>query len=81
MLFLPYKLRNILVTCLSDNKDNSFSNLIRKSKRFLESYDNNSEKMQINYLDQLNNKEYESLFGIQKKILPNSLYFFLMKQF
>ena len=39
---------------------------MRKFKRFLESYDKDSEKMQINYLDQLNNKEHESLFE-QKK--------------
>ena len=74
MLFLPNKLRNILISCLSDNKNNSFSNFMRKFKRFLESYDKNSEKMQINYLDQLNNKEYESLFEAEKKILPNSLF-------
>ena len=56
MLFLPNKLRNILISCLSDNKENSFSNFMRKFKRFLESYDKDSEKMQINYIDQLNNK-------------------------
>ncbi len=43
-----------------------FLNFMRKFKRFLESYDNDTEKMQINYLDQLNNKEYEGLFGSEK---------------
>ncbi len=74
MLFLPNKLKYILISCLSDNKENAFSNFMRKFKRFLESYDNDSEKMQINYLDQLNNKEYEGLFGSEKKSLPNSLF-------
>ncbi len=74
MLFLPNKIKHILIACLSDNKENSFLNFMRKFKRFLESYDNDSEKMQINYLDQLNNKEYESLFGTEKKLLPNSLF-------
>ena len=52
-----------------------FLNFIRKFKRFLESYDNDTEKMQINYLDQLNNTEYESLFGAEKNLLPNSLFY------
>ena len=74
MLFLPNKLKYILISCLSDNKENIFLNFMRKFKRFLESYDNDTEKMQINYLDQLNNKEYEGLFGSEKKSLPNSLF-------
>ena len=74
MLFLPNKLKYILISCLSDNKENFFLNFMRKFKRFLESYDNDTEKMQINYLDQLNNTEYESLFGAEKNLLPNSLF-------
>ena len=74
MLFLPIKLRRILITCLSDNKENSFLNFMRKFKRFLEGYDNDPEKMQINFLDQLNNKEHEDLFGLEKKVIPNSVF-------
>ncbi len=74
MLFLPKKLKYILIDSLSDNKENSFLNFLRKFKRFLESYDKELEKMQINYLDQLNNKEYKGLFGSEKKILSNSLF-------
>ena len=74
MLFLPDKLKYLLISCLSDKKENVFLNFMRKFKRFLESYDNDTEKMQINYLDQLNNKEYEGLFGAEKKSLPNSLF-------
>ena len=74
MLFLPNKLKYILISCLSDNKENVFLNFMRKFKRFLESYDIDTEKMQINYLDQLNNREYEGLFGSEKKSLPNSLF-------
>ncbi len=74
MLFLPIKLRRILITCLSDNKENSFLNFMRKFKRFLEGYDNDPEKMQINFLDQLNNKEHEDLFGLEKKVIPNSAF-------
>ena len=73
-LFLPSKLKYILISCLSDNKENVFLNFMRKFKRFLESYDDDIEKMQINYLDQLNHKEYEGLFGEEKKSLPNSLF-------
>ena len=40
MLFLPNKLKYILIANLSDNKENSFLNFMRKFKRFLESYDN-----------------------------------------
>ena len=74
MLFLPNKLKYNLISYLSDNKENFFLNFMRKFKRFLESYDNDIEKMQINYLDQLNHKEYEGLFGEEKKSLPNSLF-------
>ena len=74
MLFLPTNLKKILIACLSDNKENSFLNYMRKFKRFLESYNNDTEKMQINYLDQLNNEEYKDLFGSKKKSLPNSLF-------
>ena len=74
MLFLPNKLKYILISYLSDNKENFFLNFMRKFKRFLESYDDDIEKMQINYLDQLNHKEYEGLFGEEKKSLPNSLF-------
>ena len=74
MLFLPDKLKYILISYLSDNKENFLLNFMRKFKRFLESYDDDIEKMQINYLDQLNHKEYEGLFGEEKKSLPNSLF-------
>ena len=74
MLFLPNKLKYILISYLSDNKENFLLNFMRKFKRFLESYDDDIEKMQINYLDQLNHKEYEGLFGEEKKSLPNSLF-------
>ena len=74
MLLLPNRIKHILITYLSDNKENSFLNFMRKFKRFLESYDNDTEKMQINYLDQLNNKEYEGLFSSEKKLLPKSLF-------
>ena len=74
MLFLPNKLKYIMISCLSDKKENAFLNFMRKFKRFLESYDNDIEKMQINYLDQLNNKEYEGLFGSEKESLPDSLF-------
>ena len=74
MLFLPIKFRYLLIACLTDNKENSFLNLIRKFKRFLESYDNDEEKMQINYLDQLDDKEYRGLFNEEKKILHDSLF-------
>ena len=74
MRFLPNKFKDTLITVLSDNKENSFLNFMRKFKRFLESYDNDIEKMQINFLDQLNNKEYEGLFGLEKKPPPISLF-------
>ena len=74
MSFFPNKFKDALIAVLSDNKENSFLNFMRKFKRFLESYDNDTEKMQINYLDQLNNKEYESLFGLEKKPPPISLF-------
>ncbi len=74
MLLLPNKLKYILISCLSDKKENIFLDFMRKFKRFLENYDNDIEKMQINFLDQLNNKEYEGLFGAIKKPLPNSLF-------
>ncbi|MAI75671.1 MAG: asparagine synthase (glutamine-hydrolyzing) [Rickettsiales bacterium] len=74
MFFLPKNLKHILVSYLSDNKENSFLNFMRKFKRFLESYDYDTEKMQINFLDQLNNKEYKDLFGSEKKLLSNSLF-------
>ncbi len=74
MLFLPNKLKYALIACLSDNKENSFLNFMRKFKRFLENYEENSDNMQINYLDQLNNTEYVSLFGIKKKKLPCHLF-------
>jgi asparagine synthase (glutamine-hydrolysing) len=74
MLFLPNKFKQILINNLTDKKENVFFNFMRKFKRFLESYDNELEKMQINYLDQLNNKEYEDLFETEKKILSDSLF-------
>ena len=74
MLFLPDKLKYVLINNLTDKKENSFLNFLRKFKRFLESYDSELEKMQINYLDQLNSKEYEGLFGSEKEILSNSLF-------
>ncbi len=74
MRFWPNKLKDTLITVLSDNKENSFLNFMRKFKRFLESYDDDIEKMQINFLDQLNNKEYEGLFGLEKKPPPISLF-------
>ena len=74
MLFLPYKIRLSLIKNLSDSKDNSFLNLIRKFKRFLENYDNDPSKMQINYLDQINNKEFLELFGLNKQPLSRSLF-------
>ena len=74
MLFLPNKLKYILISYLSDNKENFLLNFMRKFKRFLESYDDDIEKMQINYLDQLNHKEYEGLFAEEKKLLPNSIF-------
>ena len=66
MYYMPEQLKLILINTLSDKKENRFFNFLRKLKRFLESYDNNSENMQINYLDQLNNKEYLDLFGFEK---------------
>ena len=74
MLFLPNKFKQILINNLTDKKENVFFNFMRKFKRFLESYDNELEKMQINYLDQLNNKQYEYLFETEKKILSDSLF-------
>ncbi len=74
MLFLPTKLKYKLIACLSDSKENNFLNFMRKFKRFLENHDNNLEVMQINYLDQINNKEYEDLFGLEKKQPPYSLF-------
>ncbi len=56
MYYMTEQLKLILINTLSDKKENRFFNFLRKLKRFLESYDNNSENMQINYLDQLNNK-------------------------
>ena len=74
MLLLPSKIRLSLINYLSDSKDNSFSNLMRKFKRFLENYDNDPSIMQINYLDQLNNKEFLELFGFNKQALSENLF-------
>ena len=68
------QLKLILINTLSDKKENRIYNFLRKLKRFLENYDNNSENMQINYLDQLNNIEHLSLFGLKKKKLSHNLF-------
>ncbi len=74
MLLLPNKIRLNLIKNLSDSKDNSFLNIMRKLKRFLENYDSDSCKMQINYLDQINNKEFFELFGLVKQPIAKNLF-------
>ena len=74
LYFMPEKLKLILINTLSDKKESNLLNFMRKLKRFLESHDNNLENMQINYLDQINNKEYLGLFGFEKREPSNHLF-------
>ncbi len=74
MLFLPSKFKHKLIANLSDKKENNFLNFMRKVKRFLENHDKDLDNMQINYLDQLNNREHVSLFGLKKKKLSHNLF-------
>jgi asparagine synthase (glutamine-hydrolysing) len=74
MPFFPEAIKKALITFLSDKKENNLLNLMRKLKRFLQNYDDNINRMQINYLDQLNSNEFSQLFGKCKNRLPKSIF-------
>ena len=59
---MPGTIKNLLVKYLSENKDNSILNFMRKLKRLMANYDSDFNNMQINYLDQLSNKEFLSFW-------------------
>ena len=69
------KTRNLLATQLSDSKENKIKDFSRKIKRILQNTNIDSKIMQLNFLDQLSNKEYFCLFGDKKKsTIDNNLY-------
>ena len=47
---------------------------MRKLKRLMANYDSDFNNMQINYLDQLSNKEFFYLFGQEKERLPCEIF-------
>ena len=65
--YLPISFRNLLASPLPDSKNNTLSNQARKLKRLLESSNTNIDKMQINFLDQINDNEFYQLFEEEKK--------------
>ncbi len=72
--FLPNNIRKLLIRLLSDQKESNTLDLMRKMKRFLTNYDSDLDIMQINYLEQLSNIEFNQLFGLEKKCLPKNIF-------
>ena len=72
--FIPKFLRQSVGALLPDLKNNSLNDNLRKLKRLLLNSSLDINKMQINFLDQMSDKEYESIFGIKKTDIENQVY-------
>ncbi len=65
--YFPLFLKNYFGSSLKNFKHNKKSEIVRKCKRLILNTDIDTNKMQINFLDQLSDYEYQELFG-EKKI-------------
>ena len=64
---IPSSFRMLIASLLSDSKNTKISDQTRKLKRLLENSNIDTEKMQINFLDQTSNHEFYQLFKEEKK--------------
>ena len=62
----PDFLKNLIGSSLKNFKHNKRSEIIRKCKRLLLNADIDTNKMQVNFLDQLSDLEHQELFGEKK---------------
>ena len=62
----PDFLKNFIGSSLKNFKHNKRSEIIRKCKRLLLNADIDTNKMQVNFLDQLSDLEHQELFGEKK---------------
>ena len=70
----PKNFRKSLASLLSDNKNNPISDTARRLRRLLKNTTDDFNKMQINFLDQLNDHEHISLFSSIKDTLDSSIF-------
>ncbi len=71
---IPSFLRKSIGYALPNLKNNVFNENLRKLKRLLLNSTLNLSKMQLSFLDQLSNKEYEKIFGVNKTDIDNEIF-------
>ena len=64
--FIPDIFTKSLGSYLPNLKNSSFNENLRKLKRLLLNSDKSLKKMQVNFLDQLSNVEFENIYGLNK---------------
>ena len=64
--FIPDIFTKSLGSYLPNLKNNLFNENLRKLKRLLLNSDKSLKKMQVNFLDQLSNVEFEKIYGLNK---------------
>ena len=71
--FIPDIFTKSLGATLPNLKNNLFNENLRKLKRLLLNSDKSLKKMQINFLDQLSNIEFEKIYGLKKSNIEKKI--------